>query len=68
MRDQETKATSDLGLIRAVGRNDVTITALNAVFLTGVSARALGLCGGAYLLQMFGITAGYHRYFSTVSG
>ena len=35
-----------------------------AVFLTGVSAQALALCGAVYFLQMFGITAGYHRYFS----
>lgn len=35
-----------------------------AVFLTGVNALALSLCGAVYLLQMVGITAGYHRYFS----
>src|SRR4051795_9757519 len=35
-----------------------------AVFLTGASAPALALCGVVYLLQMVGITAGYHRYFS----
>src|SRR4051812_36006792 len=35
-----------------------------AVFLTGANPTALVLCGCVYLLQMFGITAGYHRYFS----
>jgi stearoyl-CoA desaturase (delta-9 desaturase) len=35
-----------------------------AVFLTGFDATALVLCGATYLLRMFGITAGYHRYFS----
>ena len=34
------------------------------VLLTGANGLALALCGGVYLLQMFGITAGYHRYFS----
>jgi hypothetical protein len=29
-----------------------------------VSAGALALCGAAYFLRMFGITAGYHRYFA----
>jgi stearoyl-CoA desaturase (Delta-9 desaturase) len=35
-----------------------------AVFLTGVNPLAFALCGACYLLQMVGITAGYHRYFS----
>ncbi len=35
-----------------------------AILFTGTDARALVLCGACYLLQMFGITAGYHRYFS----
>src|SRR5947209_8912174 len=35
-----------------------------AAFLTGTNALALSLCAGVYLLQMVGITAGYHRYFS----
>jgi stearoyl-CoA desaturase (delta-9 desaturase) len=34
------------------------------ILLTGVDARSLTLCGGCYLIQMFGITAGFHRYFS----
>ncbi len=35
-----------------------------AVLVTDVNVLALALCGGVYLLQMFGITAGFHRYFS----
>jgi stearoyl-CoA desaturase (delta-9 desaturase) len=35
-----------------------------AIWFTGTDPRALVLCGVCYLLRMFGITAGYHRYFS----
>jgi stearoyl-CoA desaturase (Delta-9 desaturase) len=35
-----------------------------AAFLTGVDATAILLCGAAYFMRMFGITAGYHRYFA----
>ena len=35
-----------------------------AVFFTGAGVLALSLCGACYLLQMVGITVGYHRYFS----
>lgn len=35
-----------------------------AVFLTGAGVLPLALCAVCYLVQMFGITAGYHRYFS----
>jgi stearoyl-CoA desaturase (Delta-9 desaturase) len=34
------------------------------VFLTGVSAMAVITCVTLYLVRLFGITAGYHRYFS----
>ncbi len=34
------------------------------VFLVGVSQLDLLLCAGSYLLRMFAITAGYHRYFA----
>ncbi len=56
-------------------RDPYTLVA-NAVFLgfhvatavmlaiTGASWQGAGLALGAYLLGMFGITAGYHRYFS----
>ena len=35
-----------------------------AVFLTGVNLRALVLCAACYLVQMVGVTAGFHRYFA----
>jgi stearoyl-CoA desaturase (delta-9 desaturase) len=35
-----------------------------AVFFTGVGTLSLVLCGMCYFARMFGITAGYHRYFS----
>jgi stearoyl-CoA desaturase (delta-9 desaturase) len=35
-----------------------------AVFVTGTTPAAVVLCGVCYLVRMFGITAGYHRYFS----
>lgn len=35
-----------------------------AVFFTNVDTLALVLCGVLYFVRMFGITAGYHRYFS----
>ncbi len=34
------------------------------VFWTGVSAVDIGICLGLFWLRMFGITAGYHRYFA----
>jgi len=39
------------------------LACLGAVF-TGVSAKALWLAFVLYVVRMFGITAGYHRYFS----
>lgn len=35
-----------------------------AALFTGVDATALILCGVLYFIRMFGITAGYHRYFA----
>ena len=35
-----------------------------AVFLVGFSWTALLLCLGLYAIRMFGLTAGFHRYFS----
>jgi stearoyl-CoA desaturase (delta-9 desaturase) len=35
-----------------------------SVLFTGTDARALILCGAVYLVQMFGITAGFHRCLS----
>ncbi len=41
----------------------VHIACLGAIW-TGVSWKMLALCAGLYVLRMFAITAGYHRYFS----
>jgi len=35
-----------------------------AAVWTGVTPTALALCLGLYLIRLFGVTAGYHRYFS----
>jgi stearoyl-CoA desaturase (delta-9 desaturase) len=35
-----------------------------AAFWTGVTWQALALCVALYVVRMFGVTAGYHRYFS----
>jgi len=35
-----------------------------AAFWTGVSWRSAALCVACYAVRMFGITAGYHRYFA----
>jgi stearoyl-CoA desaturase (delta-9 desaturase) len=35
-----------------------------AAIWTGVSAASLALCAGLYVLRMFAVTGGYHRYFS----
>lgn len=35
-----------------------------SVFLVGVSWRALAICAGSYLVLMFAMIAGHHRYFS----
>jgi stearoyl-CoA desaturase (Delta-9 desaturase) len=35
-----------------------------AAIWTGVSWKAVALCVALYVIRMFGITAGYHRYFS----
>ena len=41
----------------------VHLACLGAIW-TGVSTGALVLCAALYVARMFGVTAGYHRYFS----
>ena len=41
----------------------VHLACLGAIW-TGVTANALILCAVLYVVRMFGVTAGYHRYFS----
>lgn len=38
--------------------------ALIGIWWTGFSATSIALCVGLYVARVFGITAGYHRYFS----
>ncbi|HEY0972624.1 MAG TPA: fatty acid desaturase, partial [Gemmatimonadales bacterium] len=41
----------------------VHLACLGAIW-TGVGAKAVALCAALYVARMFGVTAGYHRYFS----
>jgi stearoyl-CoA desaturase (Delta-9 desaturase) len=41
----------------------VHVVAFGAIW-TGVTVEGLLICIGLYLIRMFGVTAGYHRYFS----
>ena len=41
----------------------VHVLALGVLF-TGASRAAMACCGALYVARMFGVTAGYHRYFS----
>ena len=41
----------------------VHVACLAAIW-TGVTAQALAICAVLYVARMFGVTAGYHRYFS----
>jgi stearoyl-CoA desaturase (delta-9 desaturase) len=42
----------------------VHVAALLGVALTGLDGPTVALCLGLYAVRMFGVTAGYHRYFS----
>jgi stearoyl-CoA desaturase (delta-9 desaturase) len=54
---------SYLGWLRSVPFLSLHVACVS-VFFTGVNTVALALCGAFYFVRMFGITAGYHRYFS----
>jgi stearoyl-CoA desaturase (delta-9 desaturase) len=54
----------NLGLILATIPYAMVHLACFAVFWTGVSVDAVLVCFLAYLVRMFGVTAGYHRYFA----
>ena len=41
----------------------VHVACLAAIW-TGVTGQALAICAALYVARMFGVTAGYHRYFS----
>src|SRR5437588_8425721 len=60
----KTRGTNErLDLAGAIPFILVHIAALG-VFLVGFSWTGVGLCLAMYYLRMFGIAAGYHRYFS----
>jgi stearoyl-CoA desaturase (delta-9 desaturase) len=40
------------------------LAAASGLFLVRASWRAVALCAASYVVRMFGISAGYHRYFS----
>ncbi len=54
---------STLGLVALVFFFGIHLASLSA-FATGVTWTDVALCVGLYYLRMFGITAGYHRYFA----
>lgn len=54
----------NLGLILATIPYALVHLACFAVFWTGVSVDAVVVCFLAYVVRMFGVTAGYHRYFA----
>jgi stearoyl-CoA desaturase (delta-9 desaturase) len=49
--------------LRSIPFFAVHVACLGVVWV-GVSAVAVGVCALLYVVRMFGITAGYHRYFS----
>ncbi len=65
------RAASELqptGSFRKVSYTNIPFALLHlaclTVFFTGVSWQAVLICMGMYILRMFALTAGYHRYFS----
>jgi stearoyl-CoA desaturase (delta-9 desaturase) len=42
----------------------IHLTSLALVFVIGVTWSSVALCAWLYIVRMFGITAGYHRYFA----
>jgi fatty-acid desaturase len=53
----------EIDILRSLPFFGVHLTCLTA-FLTGISWNAVILCFVLYVVHMFGITAGYHRYLS----
>src|SRR5438874_8996289 len=61
--EKETWLSRMGGCLRSVPFLSLHVACLSVLF-TGVNSIALALCGAFYFVRMFGITAGYHRYFS----
>jgi len=63
VRDDAVAGAERIEWIRSLPFFGLHIACLG-VFWTGVSWKAIGLCAALYAIRMFGITGGYHRYFS----
>ncbi len=72
--DAQARAEPDLGVAHEEPHNDIVypaaipfalahLTALG-VFWTGFTTTSVVLCISLYLIRMWGLTAGFHRYFS----
>ena len=72
--DAQARAEPDLGVANEEPHNDIVypaaipfalahLTALG-VFWTGLTTTSVVLCISLYLIRMWGLTAGFHRYFS----
>lgn len=65
--DQKTKPVDlrrQINWASAIPFGIVHIVAVASIFMTGYSHIALAACIFFYVIRMFGITGGYHRYFS----
>lgn len=63
----QSPSTSHGWTIRAhamLGFGTVHLAAVIGLFLVPFSWKAAAICLGSYYLRMFGVTAGFHRYFS----
>ena len=59
----KTKTENQIEFFKSIPFFAIHLACLGA-FFTGVSWKALALCVALFYIRMFGITAGYHRYFS----
>jgi stearoyl-CoA desaturase (delta-9 desaturase) len=62
--DQTVIHHGDINYVSAIPFILVHIAGIASIFLTGYSHIALFACIFMYAIRMFGITGGYHRYFS----
>ena len=64
MTEPTTTPTASFQAYRLVVFWGFHLVTLGLVAWVGVSWGAVAFCAGAYVVRMFGVTAGYHRYFS----
>lgn len=66
--EQSRRAPTDTGDRGSVSAKIIPFILMHvacaAVFFVGVSVEAVLLCVGLYVVRMFALTAGYHRYFA----